>query len=385
MEHRLPRVAITQGDTNGVGYEMIFKALADPTVLELFTPIIYGMPAVADQHAQSMELEAHYTVVASASEARDGQVNLVPVGDDAPAVALGRPTEESGEAGLKAIDRALEDYREALVDVLVTAPLQNNAYFHFNGQSRYVEDHLDSDGHGFTILVSGQLRIALATRNLPLKQVMEAISREHVSQMGEALYRSLSRDFRISSPRTAVLALNPKAGDNGQLGTEEQELLQPAINELCEKGLHTFGPYATDTFFGSNDWQAFDGILAMYYDQALTPFRAIACNEGCVYTAGLDLVHTAPLNTHPHDLAGKNETSPVSLLHAIYLAIDIWRNRAGHDEPLANPLKKLYKERKEDGNRSRFNIPKKGGDKTEKGDRNDKTDKAPKGEKAPKA
>lgn len=353
MEQRLPRVAITQGDTNGVGYELIWKALEDPTVLELFTPVIYGEPKMAAFHAKELGVNLKYSIVESGEDCEDGQVNLVSTGNDEPTVAFGKPTEASGEAGLRAIDRAIDDYKAGLVDVVVTAPLDNNSAFHFSGQSRYIEDHLEADGRGFTLLVSESLRIALATRNLPLKQVVEAISQQHVKETAEAVYKSLRRDFRISSPRVAVLALNPKAGDNGLLGTEEQELITPAIQELREKDITAFGPYPTDTFFGGNDWLQFDGIVAMYYDQALTPFRAIAFDEGCSYTAGLPIIHTAPL-TPALDGAGKGEADPMSLLHAIYLAIDILNNRANHDAPLANPLKKLYKEKREEGDRNRF-------------------------------
>lgn len=353
MEQRLTRVAITQGDTNGVGYELIFKALEDSTVLELFTPIIYGEPKVADYHAKGLGLEPEYVVIDSADDIEDGQVNFIATGDSEPSVTYGQASEASGEAALRAIDRAIEDYKTGAIDAIVTAPLDNNAAFHFSGQSRYIEDHIEADGKGISLLVSESLRIALATRNLPLKQVMEAISQQHIEETTEAISQSIRRDFRISSPRVAVLALNPKAGDNGLLGTEEQEVLAPAIAALNEKSINAFGPYATDTFFGGNDWQQFDAIVAMYYDQALTPFRAIAFDEGCTYTAGLPIIHTAPI-TPALDGAGKGEADPMSLRHAIYLAIDIHRNRAGFDEPLANPLKKLYKEKREDTNRARF-------------------------------
>lgn len=362
MENRLPRVAITQGDTNGVGYELIFKALEDATILELMTPVIYGAPKAAAFHAKALGMEVALNVISSAAEAEDGRINLIATTQDDVTINFGKPSEESGEAGLRAIDRALEDFKANLFDVLVTAPLDNNQSFQFSGQSRYIEDHLDTDSKGFSLLVEEGLRIALATRNLPLMQVIEAISREHIETMAEAVCKSLHRDFRISNPRLAVLALNPKAGDNGLLGTEEQELLIPAIKALQEKGTMAFGPFATDTFFGTNDWQQFDGILAMYYDQALIPFRTISYHDGCTYTAGLELIHTAPLSTMPIEDAGKGIADATSMRHAIFLAIDIWRNRNDHDAPLANPLKKLYKEKREDGDRNRFNIPKKKGE-----------------------
>lgn len=359
MENRKIRVAITQGDTNGIGYELIFKAFAGTEILDLCTPIIYGSPKIATYHDNALDLNAKFTIINDASEARDGRVNLLAVFDDDVKVELGTPTEESGNAGLRAIDRALADYQQGLFDVLVTAPIDNNDAFHFSGQSRYIEDHIECDGQGLSILTSDDLRVALVTRNLPLHQVAESITKENIEATAKKFYESLRRDFRISNPRIAVLSINPKAGDNGLLGTEEQEIIRPAIEELAKEDIEAFGPYATDRLFGTGDYDYFDGILAMYYDQGLAPFRAIAPDSGVNYTAGLPIVRTAPEVGASFDIAGRNEADATPMLHAIYLAIDIFRHRKEYDEAGTNPLPKLYHEKKDDSDKVRYAIPKK--------------------------
>jgi 4-hydroxythreonine-4-phosphate dehydrogenase len=359
MENRKIRVAITQGDTNGIGYELIFKAFAGTEILDLCTPIIYGSPKIATYHDNALDLNAKFTIINDASEARDGRVNLLTVFDDDVKVELGTPTEESGNAGLRAIDRALADYQQGLFDVLVTAPIDNNDAFHFSGQSRYIEDHIECDGQGLSILTSDDLRVALVTRNLPLHQVAESITKENIEATAKKFYESLRRDFRISNPRIAVLSINPKAGDNGLLGTEEQEIIRPAIEELAKEDIEAFGPYATDRLFGTGDYDYFDGILAMYYDQGLAPFRAIAPDSGVNYTAGLPIVRTAPEVGASFDIAGRNEADATPMLHAIYLAIDIFRHRKEYDEAGTNPLPKLYHEKKDDSDKVRYAIPKK--------------------------
>lgn len=359
MENRKIRVAITQGDTNGIGYELIFRAFAGTEILDLCTPIIYGSPKIATYHDNALDLNAKFTIINDASEARDGRVNLLTVFDDDVKVELGTPTEESGNAGLRAIDRALADYQQGLFDVLVTAPIDNNDAFHFSGQSRYIEDHIECDGQGLSILTSDDLRVALVTRNLPLHQVAESITKENIEATAKKFYESLRRDFRISNPRIAVLSINPKAGDNGLLGTEEQEIIRPAIEELAKEDIEAFGPYATDRLFGTGDYDYFDGILAMYYDQGLAPFRAIAPDSGVNYTAGLPIVRTAPEVGASFDIAGRNEADATPMLHAIYLAIDIFRHRKEYDEAGTNPLPKLFHEKKDDSDKVRYAIPKK--------------------------
>ena len=369
------RVAITHGDTNGIGYELIFKTFAEPEMLELCTPIIYGSPKVATYHRNALDMEANFTIIKDASEAQNGRLNLLPVFDDEIKVELGVPTEESGVAGLRAVDKALDDYRQGLFDVLVTAPIDNNEHFHFSGQSRYIEDHLETEEQGLSILINDELRIALATRNLPLRQVAESITKASIIKNTTLLFKSLRRDFRITCPRIAVLGLNPKAGDNGLLGSEEQEIILPAIDELVDNDIQAFGPYPADTFFGCNYTEHFDGILAMYYEQGLAPFRSLSSCHGITYTAGLPLVRTSAEIPDSLALAGKGIIDELPFRHAIYLAIDIFRNRINYDAPMTNPLPKLYKERRDESDKVRFAIPRKREDQTPNHGENNKTKK----------
>lgn len=357
--NRKIRIAITHGDTNGIGYELIFKTFADAEILDIFTPIIYGSPKVATYHRNALDIEANFTIINDASEAKDGRVNLLPIFDEEIKVELGVPSEESGHAALKAIDKVLEDYQKGLFDVLVTAPLDNNEQFHFNGQSRYIADHLGIEEQGLTMLVNERLRIGMCTRNLPLKDVSECLTKESIIKQVKILHESLKRDFRLSSPRIGILAFNPKAGDNGLLGSEETDIILPAIEQLADAhSVQAFGPYAGDTFFGNCQFDAFDGVLAMYYEQAFIPFRTLTCSGGINYTAGLPLIRTAPDIPNSLAIAGKNIADVESFRHAIFLAIDIYRNRAFYDAPMANPLPKLYKERKEDCEKARFSVKK---------------------------
>ena len=365
------RVAITHGDTNGIGYELIFKTFAEPEMLELCTPIIYGSPKVATYHRNALDMEANFTIIKDASEAQNGRLNLLPVFDDEIKVELGVPTEESGVAGLRAVDKALDDYRQGLFDVLVTAPIDNNEHFHFSGQSRYIEDHLETEEQGLSILINDELRIALATRNLPLRQVAESITKASIIKNTTLLFKSLRRDFRITCPRIAVLGLNPKAGDNGLLGSEEQEIILPAIDELVDNDIQAFGPYPADTFFGCNYTEHFDGILAMYYEQGLAPFRSLSSCHGITYTAGLPLVRTSAEIPDSLALAGKGIIDELPFRHAIYLAIDIFRNRAEYDEAQVHPLPKLYKEKRDESDKARFANPHKREDRTPHSERHE--------------
>ena len=366
------RVAITHGDTNGIGYELIFKTFAEPEMLDLCTPIIYGSPKVATYHRNALEMEANFTIIKDASEAQNGRLNLLPVFDDEIKVELGVASEESGVAGLRAIDKALDDYRQGLFDVLVTASIDNNEHFHFSGQSRYIEDHLETEEQGLSFLINDGLRIALATRNLPLRQVAESITKASIVNNATVLFKSLRRDFRLSCPRIAMLGLNPKAGDNGLLGSEEQEIILPAIDELVDNDIQAFGPYAADTFFGCNHTEHFDGILAMYYEQGLAPFRTLSSCHGITYTAGLPLVRTSAEIPNSLSLAGKGIADELPFRHAIYLAIDIFRNRIEYDAPMSNPLPKLYKERRDESDKVRFAIPRKREDRSPNNGENNK-------------
>jgi 4-hydroxythreonine-4-phosphate dehydrogenase len=360
------RVAITHGDTNGVGYEVIFKAFEDPTIHELCTPIIYGSPKIAAYHAKALGMEAQFAIINFAKEARDGRVNLLTTFNEEVKVDLGIPSSDAGDAAKRALDRAIADYQEGAFDVLVTAPIAKNSIKNFDGHTSYLTQQLRSDSqeqspcHGLTILVSDNLRVALVTNNVSLKDVAESITRQKIVEKATIFHESLRRDMRIANPRIAILALNPRGGEDGVLGDEEQEIIRPAVEELAQNSIQAFGPYPADDFFGNGSYAQFDGVLAMYHDQGQTPFKAltsISDDKGVRVTAGLPIVRTAPAHGACFDIAGMGRMEADSMRHAIYEAIDIFRNRNNYDAPMGNPLPKLYHEKRDDSEKVRFNVP----------------------------
>lgn len=357
-QERKIRVAITQGDTNGVGYEVILKVFADPEMLELCTPIIYGSPKIAAYHRKALNLETNFSIINSAEEVRDGRLNLLTCFDEEIKIELGQPSQEAGQAALMALDRVMTDFRSGFYDVLVTAPINKATIqspgFQFPGHTEYIETSVGDGQKALMILMNNSLRVALVTTHLPVKDIAKAITKEAIVEKTTVFHQALKRDFRVSSPRIAVLSLNPHAGDDGLLGSEEKDIIAPAIEELAAKGIQAFGPYAADGFFGSGTYDHFDGVLAMYHDQGLAPFKAIALESGVNYTAGLPIVRTSPDHGTAYDIAGQGCADENSMRQAIYTAIDVFRNRQFYDEPLQNPLPKLFHEKREDGDKARF-------------------------------
>ena len=334
MEEKMIRVAITQGDTNGVGYEVILKTFADPAMLELCTPIIYGSPKIAAYHRKALNLETNFSIINRAEEARNGRVNLLACFDDDVKVDLGQPSPEAGLAAFKALDRAMTDYRSQLFDVLVTAPINKATIqspgFHFPGHTEYIETSVGEGNKALMILMNENLRVALVTTHLPIKDVSKAITKEAIIEKAKIFHQSLKRDFRISN----------------------------AIEELEKMGIQAFGPYPADGFFGNNTYYHFDGVLAMYHDQGLAPFKTIALESGVNFTAGLPIIRTSPDHGTAYDIAGQGKADENSFRQAVYTAIDVYRNRQNYDEPLKNPLPKLFHEKRDDSEKVRFAIPK---------------------------
>lgn len=362
MEQQRIKVAITHGDTNGVGYEVILKAFDDPQMLELCTPIIYGSPKVAAYHRKVLNLQTNFTIIEKAEEAKEGKLNLLTTFDDEVKIELGTPAKEAGEAALAALDRAMTDYRSGLYDVIVTAPINKKTIqsnlFHFCGHTEYIESCVGDGNKALMILMNDVLKVALVTTHLPIKDVASAITKEAIVEKAILLNNSLKRDFGLTRPRIAVLALNPHAGDEGLLGKEENEVIMPAISELESKGVMAFGPYAADGFFGSGNYRHYDAVLAMYHDQGLAPFKTLAQENGVNYTAGLPIVRTSPDHGTAYDIAGKGVADAQSFREAIYAAIDIYRNRKNYDEAGAHPLPKLYHEKRDESEKVRFAVNK---------------------------
>ncbi len=355
MERDKIKIGITQGDVNGIGYEVILKTFAEPTMLELCTPIVYGSPKVATYHRKAMDLPTNYSIIASAEEALNNRLNIVACGEDEVKVELSKPTSEAGKAALDALEKALEEYRNGLIDVLVTAPINKNTIqseeFHFPGHTEYIEQQVGEGHKALMILMKDDLRVALATTHVPVKDIASSITKDLLKEKLAIFNQSLKTDFGIGRPRIAVLALNPHAGDGGLIGSEEQEVIIPVIKEMVAAGVQCFGPYPADGFMGSGSYKRFDGILAMYHDQGLAPFKALAMDDGVNYTAGLPIVRTSPAHGTAYDIAGKGVASEDSFRQAIYVAMDVFRNRCFDREAHVNPLRKQYYERRDDSDK----------------------------------
>ncbi len=342
-ENRKIRVAITHGDTNGIGYEVILKLLEDNRICDLCTVVVYGSAKAASFYRKAMELpQVQLQRIESAAEARDGVVNVINVVPEDLKIDPGQPSEIAGKAALAALEAAVADLRAGSVDVLVTAPIDKHTIqspeFTFPGHTEYLESCLTDDStpaecrKALMMLCAGSLRVALVTTHLPLRKVADAITKENILEKLESFERSLRTDFAIEKPRIAVLSLNPHAGENGLLGDEEAEIITPAIEEARNRRILAFGPYASDGFFGAGNHSRFDGVLAMYHDQGLTAFKTLAMDAGVNFTAGLPCVRTSPDHGTGFDIAGKGLARPDSMREAIYLAIDVFRNRARSHE-----------------------------------------------------
>ncbi|MCM1521618.1 MAG: 4-hydroxythreonine-4-phosphate dehydrogenase PdxA [Muribaculaceae bacterium] len=349
MENRKLRVGITHGDINGISYEVLLKALENPGIAEMCTPVVYGSAKVASFWRKAIKdlPEVKFTTIESAADVDPAQprtyiINVIP--EDTP-VNPGEPTKSAGTAALAALDRATADLRDGLIDVLVTCPINKAAIhgeeFAFPGHTEYLEARLGADGDkAMMIMASENLRVALVTIHTPLADVKEGVTVESVRSSIEALNRSLVNDFGVHAPRIAVLGLNPHAGDGGVIGSEETDIIAPAIAEAYKKKILAFGPYPADGFFAGGGYKKFDGILAMYHDQGLTPFKLLALDGGINFTSGLPYVRTSPDHGTAYDIAGRGDADPQSLREAIYAAIDIYHNRIREAQATANPLRK---------------------------------------------
>lgn len=345
------RIGITHGDLNGVGYEVILKAFADAEFCDTCVPIVYGSPRAAIYYRKNLNLQTNFKSVTNPQDAEAGMLNMVVCIEDEVKIDVGQPTEESGKAALISLQRAVADCKAGLLDALVTAPINKQSIhsdeFPFSGHTEYLESEFGSKGDALMILMTPVMRVALVTTHLPLKDVAAAITQERVEHCLGQLHDALKKDFLISLPRIAVLSLNPHNGDGGLLGSEEQEVITPAIDAMRAKGVQCFGPYPADGFFGAGMFAEFDAVLAMYHDQGLAPFKALSSDDAVNFTAGLSVVRTSPGHGTAYDIAGKGTASENPLRQAVYSAIDIVRNRRRVEEASANPLKIITRERRD--------------------------------------
>lgn len=355
-DKRKIRVGITQGDINGIGYEVILKTFATPEMFDICTPVIYGSPKAAAYHRKALEIDITYNAVENTNEIEEGKLNIINCNSDELHIELGNATKEAGQAAFEALEAAVKDYKEGKIDVLVTAPINKstiqNEEFHFPGHTEYLQECSGEEHKSLMLLCSDDIRVAVATSHLPLRDVPAAITPELLEEKLTILNRSLIEDFDIDAPKIAVLSLNPHAGDNGLLGNEEMEIISPTIKKMNdEKEIFCYGPFAVDGFMGSGNYCRFDAILAMYHDQGLAPLKALGMSDGINFTAGLPIIRTSPAHGVAYDIAGKGIADENSFRQAIYAAIDIYRHRTAYSEARRHPLRKLYFEKRDDSNR----------------------------------
>ena len=327
----LPKIGITQGDINGIGYEVILKVLADTRILESFIPIVYGQSKVFSYYKKNFGMEEmSYTVIRDASQAQPKRINIINHTDEELKVEPGFSTPIAGKASFAALKLAVNDLRNGTIDALVTAPVNKanmqSEQFKFKGQTDYIKSFFP-DNEYITLLVNHQMRIGFVTNHIPLKDVPGAINKELIIKKLMLINKSLINDFKIDAPKIAVLGLNPHASDGNIMGTEERDIIQPAIEVAKDQGVMAFGPFPADGFFGSDAWRKYDGILSMYHDQGLTPFRVLSVDGGVSFTGGLPVVRTSTTHGTGYDIANKNIADPEAMRHAIFLAIDILHNR----------------------------------------------------------
>ncbi len=352
MSDQRVKVGITQGDTNGIGWEVILKIVSDSRMCEICTPIIYGARNVAEFYKKSVRDldQVTFNIVKSAAEARAGKVNLVECGAPASAVTPGTASQEAGTAAIVALVKAAEELKAGALDAIVTAPfnkesVQSSEFTH-TGHTEYMASQFE--GESMMMMCSELLRVGLVTKHLPLNQIAGAITKEVIVKDLKGLRKTLIQDFSVVEPRIAVLSLNPHSGDGGLLGTEEQQIIKPAIEEAYESGVFAFGPFAADGFFSAGAYKKYDAVLAMYHDQGLIPFKTLS-PEGVNFTAGLTAVRTSPDHGVAYDIAGKGVASADSMRNAIYMAIDVVRSRSIYSEISANPLEHVEMERERGG------------------------------------
>lgn len=326
-----PRIAITLGDIHGIGPEVVMKTLADSRLHALFTPVIYGSGRVLSHYKKLFNLEDFtFNQVRQPGQFTPKNINVVNCWEESPEIMPGKPSVETGKFAFLALKTACEDLQKGLVDALVTAPIDkhtiHSAEFPFTGHTEYLTRFFGAS-QSLMLLTSEKLRIGLVTEHVPLKEVTSVLTKERIESKLDLLEQSLRRDFGIQKPRIALLAINPHAGDGGLIGTEDDNLLKPVIAAARQKGRLVFGPYPADGFFGTSSYTTFDGILAMYHDQGLIPFKTLAFDQGVNFTAGLSVVRTSPDHGTAFAIAGKNQADESSMRAAVFGALDILKHR----------------------------------------------------------
>ena len=336
------KIGITIGDVNGIGLEVVIKSLVDSRITDYFTPIVYGNTKVASFHRKACNInDFSFNVINSAEQANPKRANMINCWQEDVKITLGEQNEIGGKYAFLSLERATEDLLAGKVDALVTAPINKHNIqqegFEFPGHTEYLQAKSDASDV-LMFMVSDELKVGVVTGHIPVKDIAPSITQEAIVHKLKMMHKSLKTDFWIQKPKIAVLGLNPHAGDNGLIGTEDETIIVPAIEQAKSEGVFCFGPYPADGFFASETYTKFDAVLAMYHDQGLIPFKHIASRTGVNYTAGLPFVRTSPDHGTGYDIAGKNIASPDSFMEALFTAIHIVERRREQKELTANPL-----------------------------------------------
>jgi 4-hydroxythreonine-4-phosphate dehydrogenase len=336
------RVGITHGDFNGIGYEIIMKTFQDARMLEMFTPVIYGSSKIASYYRKTLDMaDINFNLIKKADFANPKRVNIINCYENEVKIEVGKQSAIAGELAFYALEKAIEDLNRHKIDVVVTAPINKYSIqsdkFNFKGHTEYFAGKYNTKDY-LMLMIGTKLRIGTVTGHIPLRDVPNSITSDLILEKIRVMNKTLQMDFGIAKPKIAVLGLNPHAGDEGLIGKEEIEIIRPAIQKAFDEKILTFGPYPADGFFGSSNFSTFDGILAMYHDQGMLPFKALSFEEGVNFTAGLPIIRTSPAHGTAFDIAGKNLASPDSFRQAIFEAIDIFNRREMYKNLIKNPL-----------------------------------------------
>ena len=335
------KVGISIGDINGIGIEVILKTFLDTRMLDFCTPILFASSKLISKHKKQLDLNVPINGISDFSQVIEHKVNLFNIWKNDVEVVFGTASKTAGEYAFLSLKAAVESLNKGDIDVLVTAPINKDNIqsddFNFQGHTEYLESEIE--GESLMILMTNSLRVGLITGHIPIKDVANTITPELIEKKVAIMHDSLMKDFQIRKPKIAILGINPHCGDNGVIGDEDKDIVFPTIEKIQKTGKLVYGPFAADSFFGSKAYESFDGILAMYHDQGLAPFKTLSFGKGVNFTAGLESVRTSPDHGTAYEIAGKCEANADSFKEAVFSAIEIVKNRTEYRELNKNVLK----------------------------------------------
>ena len=340
-----PVIGITCGDVNGIGIELIIKTLGDSRILEICTPIIFANNKVLNFYRKSLpDININFIGVKEFNRINHKQVNLFNCWEEEVSITPGTLNDVGGNYAVKSLTIAAQALKDGKIDGLVTAPIHKKntqgQQFNFTGHTPYLKN-LFGAADVAMFMVAENIKVALLTEHVAIKDIVQYVTKENILSKLQIINSSLKKDFGITKPKIAVLGLNPHAGDEGLIGKEDEEIIKPAVKDAKQKDIFCFGPYPADAFFARGQYEKFDGVLAMYHDQGLIPFKSLAIGEGVNYTAGLKGVRTSPDHGVAFDIAGKGKADEASFREAIFKCVDIINSRKEFEEQYKNPLKKI--------------------------------------------